>query len=64
MKINELITEFQIQRSVLDKCSSEAIPIRTFSERDRFIIDSLIRKALVSKIVKEDGSILVIANEF
>ena len=69
MKINELITEFQIQRSneenaVLDKRSSEAIPIRTFSERDRFIIDSLIRKALVSKIVKEDGSILVIANEF
>ena len=69
MKINELITEFQIQRSneenaVLDKCSSEAIPIRTFSERDRFIIDSLIRKALVSKIVKEDGSILGIANEF
>jgi len=68
MKINELITEFNIQRSneenaVLGKCSSQAIPIHTFSERDRFILDSLIRKALVSKIVKEDGSVLVIANE-
>ena len=69
MKINELIKQFKIQRSneenaVLDKCSSsQAIPIHTFSERDRFILDSLIRKALVSKIVKEDGSVLVIANE-
>tara|TARA_B100000683_G_scaffold265532_1_gene296614 strand:+ start:2560 stop:2769 length:210 start_codon:yes stop_codon:yes gene_type:complete len=68
MKINELITEFEIQRSneenaVLDKCSTQAIPIHTFDERDRFILDSLIRKALVSKIVKDDGSVLVIANE-
>ena len=68
MKINELLGEFNIQRTneeqkVLDRCSSEAIPMINFSERDRFILEALIRKALVSKIVK-DGNILVIANEF
>ena len=68
MKINELLGEFNIQRTneeqkVLDRCSSEAIPMYNFSERDRFILEALIRKALVSKIVK-DGNILVIANEF
>ena len=68
MKINELLSDFQIHKTneeqqVLDKCSSEAIPMYNFSERDRFILEALIRKALVSKIVK-DGNILVIANEF
>ena len=68
MKINELLGDFQIHKTteeqqVLDKCSSEAIPMYNFSERDRFILEALIRKALVSKIVK-DGNILVIANEF
>tara|TARA_B100001057_G_scaffold332272_1_gene332612 strand:- start:1186 stop:1392 length:207 start_codon:yes stop_codon:yes gene_type:complete len=68
MKINELLSDFTIQRTneeqqVLDKCCSEAIPIYNFSERDRFILEALIRKALVSKIVK-DGNVLVIANEF
>ena len=68
MKINELLGDFQIHKTneeqqVLNKCSSEAIPMYNFSERDRFILEALIRKALVSKIVK-DGNILVIANEF
>ena len=68
MKMNELLGEFNIQRTneeqkVLDRCSSEAIPMYNFSERDTFILEALIRKALVSKIVK-DGNILVIANEF
>ena len=68
MKINELITSFEIQRSneekrVLEKCFKQPIPIRNFPERDRFILDGLIRKALVSKIIEDDGSVLVIVNE-
>tara|TARA_X000000368_G_scaffold185010_1_gene146105 strand:+ start:2371 stop:2580 length:210 start_codon:yes stop_codon:yes gene_type:complete len=68
MKINELLTSFEIQRSneeksVLDKCSATPIPLRNFTERDRFILDGLIRKALVSKIIEDDGSVLVIVNE-
>ena len=68
MKINELLGEFNIQRTneeqkVLDRCSSEAIPMFNFSERDRFIIEGLIRKALVSKIIR-DGTVLVVANEY
>ncbi|MBR19832.1 MAG: hypothetical protein CMA64_06765 [Euryarchaeota archaeon] len=66
MKINELITEFHIQRSneeqaVLDKCK-EARSFDSFPERERSILETLIRKALVSKVI--DGrTIMVIANE-
>ena len=51
------------EKRVLEKCSKQPIPIRNFAERDRFILDGLIRKALVSKIIEDDGSVLVIVNE-
>lgn len=65
MKINELINFFEIQTSneekeVLSKMSS-ARPLSSYSERDRFIIEGLIRKALVSKVI-QDNTILVVAN--
>ncbi len=66
MKLNELLSSFDIQTSneekqVLKKCSSVR-PIHSFSERDRFIIESLIRKCLLSKIVN-NGTVLVVAND-
>jgi hypothetical protein len=66
MKLNELITEFKIAMSneeaeVLKKIKG-VMPLSEFEDRERFIIESLIRKSLVSKVHK-DGSILVIANE-
>ena len=67
MKINELIQDFHIQRSneeqeVLDKCK-ELRSFDSFPERERFILENLIRKALVSKIV-EGKTVMVVANEY
>lgn len=67
MKINELIQEFTIQatneeRVVMQKCDNVR-SLDSFSERDRFIIEALIRKSLVSKIV-QNGTVMVVINEF
>jgi|TARA_R110000796_G_scaffold133550_2_gene249150 hypothetical protein len=67
MKINELIQEFTIQatneeRVVMQKCDTVR-SLDSFSERDRFIIEALIRKSLVSKIV-QNGTVMVVINEF
>lgn len=66
MKINELIHDFEIhtsneEREVLKKMSSVR-PLNSYSDRDRFIIEGLIRKALVSKVI-QGKTILVVANE-
>ena len=66
MKINELIQDFHIQRSneeqeVLDKCT-ELKSFDSFPERERFILENLIRKALVSKIM-QGNTVMVKANE-
>lgn len=66
MKINELLGEFTIYRSREEddmlKRLTEAAFLNSFSERDRFIIEGLIRKSLVIKI--GDVNPKVIANEF
>jgi len=66
MKINELIQHFSIhttneEKQVLCKMGSVR-PISSYSERDRFIIEGLIRKSLVSKVI-QNGTVLVVANE-
>lgn len=54
MKINELIQNFKVyttnEEAKLLKKLTHAVPLSSFSERDRFIIESLIRKSLVIKI--------------
>ena len=67
MKINELIQDFHIQRSneeqeVLDKCT-ELKSFDSFPERERFILENLIRKALVSKVM-QGRTVMVMANEY
>ena len=67
MKINELIQDFHIQRSneeqeVLDKCT-ELKSFDSFPERERFILENLIRKALVSKVM-QGRTVMVIAKEY
>jgi hypothetical protein len=54
MKLNELILDFEIQttneeRELLDKIASPRL-MESFNERDQFILQSLIRKSLISKI--------------
>jgi len=66
VKLNELITEFTIavsneEQNMLDNMSG-VTPIDSFDERERFIIENLIRKSLVSK-VKHNGIVMVLVNE-
>jgi hypothetical protein len=67
MKLNELISEFKIavtneERVVLDKMQSIS-PIDSFEEREQVIIENLIRKSLVSKVVRNSQT-LVMKNGF
>lgn len=66
MKLNELIKSFSIAMSneeseVLNRIDGVQ-PLESFSEREQFVIEGLIRKSLVSK-VHTKGSILVMVNE-
>ena len=65
MRINELIQEFTIQTSnvekeVLGKLKS-AKNLDTFMERDQEVINQLVRKSLVRKI-EQDNNVMVVAN--
>lgn len=65
MKINELINDFEIyvsneEKELLKKLDS-ARSFLSFSERERFIIEGLIRKSLVIKVGHDNP--YVIANE-
>lgn len=66
MKINELISTFSIYTSreeaeLLERITQPAM-LRSYSERDQFIINNLIRKSLVSKVV-HNNDIIVVPNE-
>ena len=67
MKINELIHEFIIHQTNEEKKLLQRMdtvrPFNSYSERERFIIENLIRKALVSKIMK-DKTVLVVKNDY
>lgn len=67
MKLNELINSFSIaisneEAKVLEKVNPVQ-PLQGFSPREQVIIDNLIRKSLVSKILK-DNIVMVVQNEF
>ena len=65
MKINELLKDFEVYTSNDEKRMLEQLtyvrPLSSFSERDQFTIESLIRKSLVIKV--GDINPRVIANE-
>jgi len=65
MRINELIKEFEVYTSNEEKRMLEQLthvrPLNSFSERDQFTIEGLIRKSLVIKIGETNPR--VIANE-
>lgn len=66
MKLNELIKNFEIfttneEQEVLNKMEGVR-PMEAYNERERFIIENLIRKSLVSK-VKYHNSFLVMKND-
>ena len=66
MRLNELIRSFTIyasneEKELLWKLDKPA-PLDSFKEREQVIIDSLVRKSLVSKLVN-NGYIFVIKND-
>jgi hypothetical protein len=67
MKLNEIISDFTIfttneEEVFLKKMPSSSQSYNSFSERQQFILDNLIRKSLVSKIGNENNSFLVKKN--
>jgi len=66
MKLNELITEFDIymtneERSLYEQLE-QVVPLISFNERQRVIVNNLIRKSLVSKI-RHNNQIMVARND-
>jgi hypothetical protein len=65
MKINELIKDFEVFTTIEERRVMEQLTyprqLTSFSERDQFTIEGLIRKSLVIKI--GDTNPRVIANE-
>lgn len=65
MKINELISDFEIwttneEKALLEKLN-KPVKLASLNEQDQFRVQALIRKSLVTKIGMEDPS--VVANE-
>ena len=62
MKINELITSFEVwttneERKLLKKLD-KPVKLRSLSEEDQFKIASMIRKSLVTKVGFDDLSVV------
>jgi hypothetical protein len=66
MKINELISTFSIftskeESELLERITQPSM-LRTYTEREQFVINNLIRKSLVSKVI-HNNEIIVVPNE-
>jgi len=66
MKINELISDFEIyvsneEATLLAKMQTTQ-PMENFTEREQFIIEGMIRKSIVTKIIKNNQT-WVVSNE-
>lgn len=63
MKINELISDFEVyvsnEESALLSQLTQPTPIESFSVREQFIIEGMIRKSVVTKIVRNNQTLVV-----
>lgn len=67
MKLNDLISSFTIaltneENELLEKMQDIA-PLDNYPEREQFVIENLVRKSMVSKIVRNKQT-LVVKNGF
>jgi len=67
MKLNELIKDFSIyltneERSLLENIQGLA-PLSKFQEREQTIINNLIRKSVVSKVMY-NNQVMVMLNDY
>lgn len=62
MKLNELISTFEIYKTNEEKDMlhrlSRPIHLSSFNEHERFVIEGLIRKSLVTKIGMENPQVI------
>lgn len=67
MKLNELITDFSIyvtnEEQGLVETLDRPVPLSAFNERERIIIDNLVKKSVISKVI-QNGLTMVIKNDF
>lgn len=66
MKLNELIRSFEIyktneEKQVLEQLN-KPLPLESFKEREQFVIQNLVKKSLVSKLVN-NGYVFVVKND-
>jgi hypothetical protein len=69
MKLNELIKSFDIfctneELTLLEELGTQARPLSSFTEHDQVIINNLVRKSVISKIVYSKHSVMVMKNDF
>lgn len=66
MKINELLKDFQIYMTNEEKEILQRVeglrPMEAYTERERVVIENLIRKSLISK-VKHNNTFMVQRND-
>lgn len=66
MKLKDMLKDFKIfvtneEQQILDQME-HIRPIEAYNERERFVIENLVRKSLVSK-VKRENTYMVVKNE-
>lgn len=66
MKLNDLIKRFEIavtneEQELLDKIQKPEY-IKNFQERERFVIENLVRKSLVSKVYYK-GEVVIVPDD-
>jgi hypothetical protein len=64
MKLSEVFDIYTTneEQAVLNKIN-EIVPIESYTEREQFIIENLVRKSLLTKI-RHNQSYLVVKNEY
>lgn len=67
MKLNELITDFTIYLTNEEKSLLETVngltPLSKYQEREQTIIDNLIRKSILTKVMY-NNQIMVMTNDY
>lgn len=67
MKLNELITDFSIYLTNEEKSLLETVngltPLSKYREREQTIIDNLIRKSVLTKVIY-NNQVMVMSNDY
>tara|TARA_B110000503_G_scaffold117004_1_gene176576 strand:+ start:5679 stop:5885 length:207 start_codon:yes stop_codon:yes gene_type:complete len=67
MKIHEVLKQFEIfvtneEKEILERMD-KVLPLAAYNERERFVIENLVRKSMVSKVRQQNNTYMVVKNE-